>query len=99
MKNPDSTFADGSDSSVTQDETFLRRWSKRKLEASTATEERVDAEKPQQASTYQQTPSNVESETDQPQMELTDADMPPLETLDENSDYSGFFSPKVSETL
>jgi hypothetical protein len=30
---------------------------------------------------------------------LTDADMPPLESLDENADYSGFFSPKVSENL
>jgi hypothetical protein len=34
-----------------------------------------------------------------PAKELTDADMPPLETLDEKSDYRGFFSPKVSETL
>lgn len=31
--------------------------------------------------------------------ELTDADMPPLETLTETSDYSGFLSPKVSEAL
>ncbi len=30
---------------------------------------------------------------------LTDADMPPLETLDEKSDYSGFFSAGVSEEL
>ncbi|MCU7906540.1 MAG: DUF3306 domain-containing protein [Candidatus Thiodiazotropha sp. (ex Epidulcina cf. delphinae)] len=29
----------------------------------------------------------------------TDADMPPLESLDEGSDYSGFLSPKVSEQL
>ncbi|MCU7930910.1 MAG: DUF3306 domain-containing protein [Candidatus Thiodiazotropha sp. (ex Codakia rugifera)] len=30
---------------------------------------------------------------------LTDADMPPLESLGEGSDYSGFLSPKVSEQL
>jgi len=30
---------------------------------------------------------------------LTDADMPPLESLDEKSDYSGFLSPKVSQEL
>lgn len=30
---------------------------------------------------------------------LTDADMPPLETLDEHSDYSGFLSEQVSEAL
>jgi hypothetical protein len=28
-----------------------------------------------------------------------DEDMPPLESLDENSDYSGFLSPKVSDQL
>ncbi len=28
-----------------------------------------------------------------------DEDMPPLESLDENSDYSGFLSPRVSEEL
>lgn len=31
--------------------------------------------------------------------ELTDADMPPLETLDEHSDISGFLSPGVSGEL
>lgn len=31
--------------------------------------------------------------------QLTDADMPPLESLDENADYSGFLSPKVSDGL
>jgi ferredoxin len=31
--------------------------------------------------------------------EKTDSDMPPIETLDETSDYSGFLSPKVSEGL
>ena len=30
---------------------------------------------------------------------LTDADMPPIESLDEDSDYSGFLSPGVSEEL
>ena len=30
---------------------------------------------------------------------LTDADMPDLDTLDENSDYSGFLSPGVSDRL
>ena len=30
---------------------------------------------------------------------LTDADMPPLETLNEDSDYTGFLSPKVTEAL
>lgn len=34
-----------------------------------------------------------------PVQALTDVDMPPLESLDEHSDYSGFFSPKVSAEL
>jgi hypothetical protein len=31
--------------------------------------------------------------------DLTDEDMPPVESLDENSDYSGFMSPGVSDKL
>ena len=31
--------------------------------------------------------------------ELTDVDMPPLESLSADSDFTGFLSPKVSETL
>ena len=31
--------------------------------------------------------------------QLSDADMPALDALDEHSDYRGFFSPKVSEAL
>lgn len=31
--------------------------------------------------------------------ERTDADMPPLESLSEDSDFTGFLSPKVSESL
>ncbi|MET0090570.1 MAG: DUF3306 domain-containing protein [Candidatus Thiodiazotropha sp.] len=56
------------------DESFLNRWSRRKLEAET-------------------TP------VDEPAPLLTDADMPPLESLDEQSEYRGFLSPGVSEGL
>jgi hypothetical protein len=43
----------------------------------------------------------VEAEvpTDDTQLELTDDDMPSIESLNAESDYSGFMSPKVSETL
>ena len=40
-----------------------------------------------------------EAEAAQAPPALTDADMPPIESLDEHSDYSGFFSPQVSEAL
>ncbi len=73
-------------------EPFLRRWSERKREARTSGEpgeaadtgSRGEAQKAADASTAPQ---------------LTDADMPPLESLDEGSEYSGFMSPGVSEEL
>lgn len=77
-------------------ESFLQRFNRRKLEArskaaGSATEptERVDgvAEAP------------GESPPEESTRELTDADMPPLESLDESSDYRGFLSEKVSESL
>lgn len=85
------------------DESRLRRWSRRKqaarehgttaadsgkAPAPEALEEAVperDSESPAAASD--------ESET------LTDADMPPIESLDGDSDYSQFLSPGVSDSL
>lgn len=68
------------------DESFLHRWSRRKREAQQP--ENV----PQSA---QEDPVKAERTDKLP----TDADMPPLESLTEDSDYSGFLSPKVSEAL
>ena len=68
----------------TDREDFLHRWSRRKHEA-------------------QQSPTSdliVLSDPDTNAERLpTDADMPPLDTLTEDSDYSGFLSPRVSEAL
>ena len=68
------------------DEDFLTRWSRRKQESRRAQEQLVN-----------------EPETPDAPLEttrhLTDEDMPPIESLDEDSDYSGFLSPKVSEEL
>lgn len=41
----------------------------------------------------------TEAGTEEPQKELTDEDMPPIEELDEHSDFSQFMSPGVSEGL
>jgi len=73
---------------------FLQRWSERKQSSRTAESlsARVDdtpTADAEAASLPAQTPGH----------ELTDADMPPLESLDEHSDFSGFLSPKVSEAL
>ncbi len=65
------------------DEPFISRWSRRKLSEE---EESLPTEE-QLAEAVPETPSP------------TDADMPPLESLNEQSDYSGFLSPKVSEAL
>jgi hypothetical protein len=65
-------------------ESFLQRFNRRKQ----------DARQRQAAG-----PDAVESGTEAPPQELTDADMPPLEELDAESDYSVFLSAKVSEGL
>lgn len=62
---------------------FLRRWSERKV----------------QAREQEGQPKIIEPVSESSIKELTDADMPALDSLNENSDYKGFFSPKVSETL
>ena len=77
-------------------EGFLTRWSRRKSVASAR--EQAAHEKPQPdahstADTQSGTVTAAASE------EKTDADMPPIESLDEKSDYSVFMSPKVSEHL
>jgi len=75
-----------------RDEGFLSRWSRRKLES-----EETDVGDPAEVA-----PSDAlaQSPGDQaPAPVLTDEDMPPLEELGEESDYSGFLSPGVSEAL
>ena len=68
------------------DAPFLSRWSKRKQAA-------VEQEAQALTEATESPPPQAESPP------LTDADMPPLESLNEESDYSGFFSPEVTEEL
>lgn len=68
------------------EESLLVRWSRRKQEARGR-----DAETDEQAT--------ITSNESVKPVALTDADMPPIESLNEDSDYSGFLSPKVSEIL
>lgn len=63
---------------------FLSRWSRRKLEQE---KDRGDPLPETPASGTPEAPS------------LSDDDMPPLESLGPDSDYSGFLSPGVSESL
>jgi len=68
-------------------EGFLRRWSRRKHE--------VQA---QPAEAAPPSPLHDPAPSEPPRI-LTDADMPPIESLDAHSDFSMFLSPGVSEEL
>lgn len=75
-------------------EDFVSRWSRRKTEArAVVDEDEVSAKAPPAE------PLQADQESGHPSEQLTDADMPPLDSLDGDSDYSGFMSPKVSEEL
>jgi hypothetical protein len=71
---------------------FLRRWSERKAQVRAGEELPASSETPVNDLV---SPAPV----DEPAPPLTDADMPPIDTLDEKSDYSDFFSPRVSDDL
>ncbi len=77
-----------------EDEGFLTRWSRRKR---AGRDGQVDDRTPHPASTPEAGPVADTSPKEPPQ--LTDEDVPPVESLDEHSDYSAFLSPKVSEEL
>ncbi|HKJ51998.1 MAG TPA: DUF3306 domain-containing protein [Gammaproteobacteria bacterium] len=78
-----------------QGETALSRWSRRKLEA------RKEAQHEQPATEAPvETPPVVDKTVDDTEKPvLTDADMPDIDTLDENSDFSVFMSSGVSDKL
>jgi hypothetical protein len=76
---------------VDSQEDFLARWSRRKLDARSD-----DPGVPGNVATPV-TPSGAPA--GEPERELTDADMPPIETLDADSDYAAFLSPGVSDDL
>lgn len=77
-------------------ESFLGRFHRRKT-AARLVETRGDA--PLVREDFQAEPAGVPADTADAEEALTDADMPPLESLGTDSDYTGFLSPKVSETL
>ncbi|UCC55793.1 MAG: DUF3306 domain-containing protein [Gammaproteobacteria bacterium] len=76
---------------VDDQESFLARWSRRKLDT------QVDAADAPENESAAVTPPELPATA--AEKELTDADMPPIETLDENSDFSPFLSPGVSDNM
>ncbi len=75
------------------DESFLQRFHRRKQEA------RLTEGKSTASAAQDHQPRPLDTQQDAPAPELTDADMPPIESLTVDSDYSGFLSAKVSESL
>ncbi|MDH3631617.1 MAG: DUF3306 domain-containing protein [Gammaproteobacteria bacterium] len=78
-------------------ESGLRRWSRRKQESAQeapAAEQAVPIDTEPSLGTT--APIEIETES---RPALTDADMPPIESLDEDSDYSAFMSEGVSDEL
>lgn len=78
-----------------QEEGFLGRWSRRKAEV-LKEQEAPDLSVPVEA---EAAPAPAPVEEEPPPPPPSDEDMPPIESLDEESDYSGFLSPNVSEEL
>ena len=70
---------------LAEGENFISRWSRRKQAMN------------ETSALAQEKLTAADVITEKP--ELTDADMPAIESLTEDSDYSGFLSPKVSEAL
>jgi hypothetical protein len=76
-------------------ESFVSRFHRRKTEARLA-ERTPGVAAPGEEAVAVVASSTTEAAADE---EPTDADMPPLESLSADSDFTGFLSPKVSETL
>ena len=74
-----------------EDEHFLTRWSRLKRESVNKVADLNDSK----TASIETTAADKLNEV----AHLTDADMPPLDSLNEDSDYRGFFSPKVSDAL
>lgn len=77
-----------------RDEGFVSRWSRRKAGSRLPPETA-----PSQAATRVLSPSRVNRQAGVDTEPPTDADMPPLDSLGENSDFSGFMSSGVSDEL
>lgn len=85
-----------SDLKAAEEEGLLTRWSRRKHEAKADPVEEEAVEETLAVAAELDEPEEFEEfEENLPE----DSDMPALETLDEDSDYSGFMSPRVSDGL
>lgn len=83
----------------------LQRWARRRRKVAREEEAAAEARREDRKDESAQAPDVRELDGEAPEAVaveekvLADADMPPLESLHEDSDYSGFLSPGVSEGL
>lgn len=86
-----------------EDENFLSRWSRRKQQSrdSGAVAGIISDDQPdvKLGDELERARDDINRDDIKALSQLTDEDMPPLESLTENSDYSCFFAPNVSEAL
>jgi hypothetical protein len=95
MRKENAKFSDAVDDTEGVGEgSFLRRWSSRKRRARRGGRDESSALAP-----VEEAKASDADESAEPERVLTDEDMPPLESLNEDSDYSGFLSPGVSDSL
>lgn len=88
------------DQSVTESgdgEPFLNRWARRKRVARAGGE--ADPAVNESPMEGQEITDAAGAGEDSQAPELTDEDMPTLDSIDENTDMSGFFSPKVTQAV
>lgn len=82
---------------MSDNQSFFSRWSQRKAEAETNPDSSVIEEELSAKQTAEDQIDSLEEQEEAPV--LTDADMPAIETLDDDSNFKQFFSPGVSEEL
>jgi len=93
LPEQNAALAEPSDHRAARKERFLARWSSRKASVRVQKE----PERPAAGATAENSSS---ADAALPALaEKTDADMPSIESLDANSDYAQFLSPRVSESL
>ena len=78
---------------------FMQRWSSRKIASQTETSNESEKEYLTKTDSANETVNDSSIEKPEVQDFKTDDDMPPLEELTADSNYSDFLSPKVSDAL
>ena len=95
MRKENAKSSDATKDTEAADEgSFLKRWSQLKRRARLEESEKEPAAGPAEEAKAEEGRVSTDAER-----VLTDEDMPPLESLNADSDYSGFMSPGVSESL